>query len=118
MGYMTTVTILNDAWSQIKKNPQQFIENIELGINGIDKFDKRMSNKINSYSVGNHCNPMEVAESHHADNFRLYLVGQNMMTMLGYENDLNNIELRERQLYIAKRLIKWEEEEIRKLKNK
>lgn len=38
MGYMTTITILNDAFDQIKNNPNEFIEQINKGLNGISDF--------------------------------------------------------------------------------
>ena len=34
MGYMTVVSILNDAWHDIKENPKAFIENISKGMQG------------------------------------------------------------------------------------
>jgi hypothetical protein len=115
MGYMTTITILNDAWDTIKRNPEQFLNNISSGMNGITYDRQYGQNRINSYPVGNHCNPMEVAESHHADNARLYLVYQNMMTTFGYPNDLKNIKLRKEFLKVAKQLIKDEEKKIREM---
>jgi len=41
MGYMTTITILNDAWSNIEKNKQEFIDNINAGMVGIDSYRNR-----------------------------------------------------------------------------
>ena len=61
---MTTITILNDAWNTIKEHPKKFIENIDNGMNGYNWFNGKHYHKhINSYGVGNHCNPMEVAQS-------------------------------------------------------
>lgn len=116
MGYMTTITILNDGFDQIKQNPERFVENIQLGMNGINTWRKR-ERKINTYSVGNHCNPMEVAQSHHADEARLYLVYQNMMTTFGWANDLEDIKLRKRLLEEVKFIIEEEERKIKELEN-
>lgn len=30
MGYMTTITILNDDWHEMEKNPKEMVENIWL----------------------------------------------------------------------------------------
>lgn len=120
MGYMTTITILNDAWHIIKENPEEFINNIDNGINGLrrinGKYDR--SKYINSYGVGNHCNPMEVAKSNHADDPRLFLTYGNMMVALGYFNDIDNLQLRKDILKIAKGIIKDEEREIKSLEEK
>lgn len=116
MGYMTTITILNDALDQIKKYPKEFVDNVLNGVNGIDKFGKRENKLINSYGVGNYANPIEVAKSHHADESRLYLVYQNMMVSLGYNDDITDYDLRKKLLKEAKFLIKEEEQRIKKLK--
>jgi len=119
MGYMTTITILNDAWSTIKEHPEEFIENIDQGMNGLSYFNGRYYRKhINSYGVGNHCNPMEVAQSHHADDVRLYLVGQNMMSTFGYFNDIKDIKLRKSLLRKAKWILEQEEKQIKELEEK
>ena len=116
MGYMTTITFLNDGFDQIEKYPEQFIEAIKLGIYGIDKHNKNTSKKfITTHSIGYHGNLVDVAQSHHVDDFRLYLVGQNMMTTFGYANDLDNIKLRKQLLEIVKWIIKDEEKRIKEL---
>ncbi|MDD4779111.1 MAG: hypothetical protein PHT02_00710 [Tissierellia bacterium] len=117
MGYMTTITILNDAWNVIKANPEQFIKNIDMGMNGINKYNGCDRKRINSYSIDGH-SAMKVAISNHADDFRLYLVGQNMMTSFGYVNDIKDLELRKDLLKTTKRLIKDEEQIIKGIENK
>lgn len=83
MGYMTVVSILNDGLDVIKKQPEEFVNNIECGVDGISADRKyRYSNNVNDYPVGNFANPMEVAKSFHADNPQIFYVGQNCMTML------------------------------------
>ena len=115
MGFMTTITFLNDCWDQIEKNPEEFIENIKSGMDGIDRFDNRRIKFINNYGIGNCCNSIDVSSSHHADDFRLYLVGQNMMTTFGYANDINDLELRKKLLETAKWIIEDEESRIKEL---
>ena len=74
MGYMTVVSILNDAWHTIKENPKQFIENIEKGMH-----EYASPKVINHYPVSGYCNPMEVRRSFHANQSNLLLVGGNHM---------------------------------------
>lgn len=120
MGYMTTITILNDAFNQIQKHPKQFVDNIATGMNGVDGYRDR-SKRVNTFNLGNHCNPMQVAEAHHADDFKVYLTFQNLMVEYGYggSRDIRNLDLRMQLLGILKRLVKEEENAIKKLeKNK
>jgi len=119
MGYMTTITFLNDGFDQIEKYPEQFIEAIKLGIYGIDKHNKNTSKKfITTHSIGYHGNLLEVAQSHHADNYRLYLVGRNTMTTFGYANEIDDIEYRKQLVRIAKSIIKDEEKRIKELEER
>ena len=74
MGYMTVVSILNDAWHDIKENPEQFIANIEKGMHDYDT-----SKVIHHYPISGYCNPMEVRRSFHANQSNLLLVGGNHM---------------------------------------
>ena len=126
MGYMTVVSILNDAWDLIKKNPQQFIENIEEGMHGytVSPVTKqRQYSRINTYPIGYHCNPMEVCKSFHADDYQVFLVGGNSLnSLVEFNLDMpkNKLEyLIESQMraeemigYSKKYIIKKIEEEI------
>jgi len=119
MGYMTTVTFLNDGFDQIEEYPEQFIKAIKLGMYGIDKHIKNTGRKfITTHGVGYHGNLVEVAKSHHADDYRLYLVGRNTMTTFGYANEINDIEYRKQLVRMAKRIIKDEEMRIKELEKK
>jgi hypothetical protein len=73
MGYMTIVCILNDAWPTIKENKNQFIANIEEGM------ENYHGGVVKSYPVGNYANPMEVHRSFHANLNRVLVVGGNHM---------------------------------------
>lgn len=116
MGYMTTITILNDGFSQIKNSPAEFVEKIDEGMDGIKRFlGSYERNNINSYGVGNHCNNVLVAKSNHADDPRLFISYQNSMDIIGWGNDSRDIKHRKRLLKIAKDMIKFEEQEIKKL---
>ena len=74
MGYMTVVSILNDAWDTIKEHKEQFIENIEQGMH-----EYHTGKKVNSYPVSNYANPMEVHQSFHANMNKVLVVGGNHM---------------------------------------
>jgi len=116
MGYMTTLTFLNDGFDQIEKYPEQFIDAIKLGMYGIDKHNKNTSRKfITTHGVGYHGNLVEVAKSHHADDYRLYLVGRNAMTTFGYANEIDDIKYRKKLVKMAKCIIKNEEKRIKEL---
>jgi hypothetical protein len=109
MGYMTTITILNDRWSDIEKNPEQFLENIQEGMNGYGAYFNE-SKSINYYSFG-----VRVAKSHHADYPHLYMAFGNSMIGFGYGNDITDVELRKKYLKMAKDILKAEQEEIKRL---
>ena len=117
MGFMTTLTFLNDGFDQIEKFPEQFVNVIKLGMYGIDKHNRNSNRKfITTHGIGYHGNLVEVAKSHHADDYRLYLIGQNMMTTFGYANDdIKDLKLRKKLLETAKWIIKDEEKRIKKL---
>ena len=126
MGYMTTITIRNDGFDSIKKNPEEFIKAIEEGMNGVNKMylnEKGEPDRksVNDYSVGYHSNPLCVALSHHANIPRLYIVHENMMNIIGSNSNLSEkrtLELRKRELQIIKDIINQEEEEIKRLEQK
>lgn len=116
MGYMTVVSILNDGWETIKKNKDQFIENIEAGMksNHSKKF-------INDYSVGNFANPMEVSKPFHVDMPHIFFVGRNSMTVLTdlSSDDLNEMGFQLKEIKEARQMLSFYEKELEeKLKKK
>ena len=115
MGFMTTINILNDGFDQIDKNPKEFIDVIKDGMNGINRLNLREIKNINTYGVGYHGNCVTVARSHHADEPRMYIAHQNSLQIIGLGNELKDIEYRKKNLKIAKEIIKYEEEQIKKL---
>ncbi|WP_342423097.1 hypothetical protein [Paenibacillus sp. FSL E2-0178] len=120
MGYMTTITILNDGFSQIKDNPKEFVDKIGEGMNGNRRFlGSTEINNVNSFGVGNHCNNVIVAKSNHADDPRLFISYQNSMDTIGWGNDdSTHLEYRKRLVKIAKGMIQYEEEQIKKLEQR
>lgn len=117
MGYMTTITILNDAYDAMEKNKEEFFDNISIGMNGHTRHTKGFR-RINCFGIGNYCNYMYVAQSNHANEDRLYLVGGNTMDTFGYANDEKDIEWRKKRLKRAKEILKYEAELIKELEQK
>ena len=64
MGFMTEVSILNDRWDEIRKEPEKFVEQL---------FDASMDSMRYSYIIGQ----TTVAKTHHADDLRVYFSGRN-----------------------------------------
>ncbi len=78
MGWNTTLVLMNDALSEIKKD-QEIGEAIykavqELGIR----------EGIKDIRAGNHINGITVIEQHHADSLMVVAVGGNCGQVLGY----------------------------------
>ena len=71
MGYNTPILILNDALGELEKYPNQFVTGIV-----------QVMDRGGDVPVGNHCNPVHVMQSQHADVFRLLLVQGNQMDEL------------------------------------
>jgi len=115
MGYMTPILFLNDGYSSIKENPEEVTNNV---CKAMDDFN----GKEQFYGVGNHCNPMSALRPEHADVPRLMLAHQNSLVELGFASELGKrldlIELRKRNLKIAKQLIKQEERAIKEMQEK
>lgn len=117
MGFMTVVSILNDGWDTIKKHPDQFIENIEMGMQGDGENGIRLYNSmVNEYPVDNFSNPMEVAKSFHADTPHVFFVGRNCMTMLTDYTAKNKkeIEFQLKRIREAKVLLNNQEKELKR----
>jgi len=115
MGYMTVISVLNDGWETIKNHADEFMENIENGMQGGHVFRRN----VNTFSVGNHCNPMEVSKSFHADNAQVFYVGQNCMTMLTdwTTNNKRDIEFQLKRIKDAKSMINYREKELKEKLN-
>lgn len=82
MGYNTTITILNDALSEIKDNPQEFVEKMTAAI---------ARGREQEIGVGNHANVARVMATAHADVSRLYYNHGNLTTDLSRLNSIENL---------------------------
>lgn len=122
MGFNTTVFLLNDRLDEIKRNPQQFVEEVYQAIlsHGRDK-DRWITGQTT------------VMPTAHADVHRLYMSHGNAMIDLSYpysakEELLKNggdqkrlvwmIEYYRENLKIAKSIMKDWERELKKLEEK
>jgi hypothetical protein len=83
MGFNTTVLILNDAFSFIEDNPEQFVAGI-----------RSKMHEGGEFPVGNHCNAADVKPTMHADIPRVYVSHGNWLSELG---PYANTELRKAQ---------------------
>lgn len=60
MGYMTEIGILNDRWSEIRKDPANFVEQIYQS--------STTYGRVPNYIIGQ----TTVAKTHHADDMKVY----------------------------------------------
>lgn len=117
MGYMTTVTFQNDMWNTIKENPEEFIRTIEEGMSGaIGNYSVLREGEVSDFGIAYYANGLKVAQAHHADDVRLYYVGENMMVPIGHgsgecQNE-SNIAFRKDLLKKAQRLLDVEKRKI------
>lgn len=77
MGFLTTITIRNDALDIFQKYPKEFAEAIFKGINEANK-----SGKETDVGFKNYCNYIMVHPSRHADNETLYLHAGNGVSQI------------------------------------
>ncbi len=66
MGWNTTVLILNDCFSEIERNPEQFVKELKMAINSMQE------RRILGQTI--------VTQTHHADDIMVYAVGRNSIT--------------------------------------
>lgn len=109
MGFNTTILVLNDALDVLENDPEAG-KKIAAGI-------KQMGgggHKSVTVPIGNHCDPVQIIETHHADMTSVIAVGGNYGRQVGlilgrkFKDDLN--ELKEIRKEITR--------EIRKLEGK
>lgn len=80
MGYLTTVTIYNDHFSDIEKNPKEFVEGIKHHMNR----GSRRSGSVIGQS--------KVHKTRHADDHTVYVhMGNTVVEMNPYSDDTKRI---------------------------
>lgn len=100
MGYLTTITIHNDALHCFEEYPKEFGEAIFKGIREAQREHREVSVPFSSYA-----NYISVQPSRHADDETLYIHSGNCVTDLDpWSEDF--MDLIERQLDLAKSLLK------------
>lgn len=77
MGYNTAVLVLNDGLDLLKSDPEAG-RKIHDGI----LMSSRDRSRATDVSLGNHCNPIAVLPSHHADEVQIIAVGGNCIVPL------------------------------------
>jgi hypothetical protein len=82
MGYLTTITIYNDALHLFEEHPKEFAEAIFDSINTANR-----NRTAATVSFFNHGNYIEVQPSRHADDFTVYVHTGNEVTNLNNYDD-------------------------------
>jgi hypothetical protein len=81
MGFNSTVVVLNDALSQIERDPD-FGKNLARAIMEVSRGKPVDVASVSGNSA--HCNVATVIETHHADLYEVTAVGGNCGIRLGY----------------------------------
>jgi ribosome-associated translation inhibitor RaiA len=68
MGYLTTITISNDAYGDIEKHQKEFTEGVLQAMNGT-----QINRGRDYFSVGSFANPVTLQKPRHADDTTLYM---------------------------------------------
>jgi hypothetical protein len=91
MGFNSTLLVLNDALHLIRDDPE-FGKKVYEAVLHLQTTRGRPVD----ISSGNHCNAATAIESHHADGYRMLLVGGNTAYVLGHaghwSKDPNKVE--------------------------
>lgn len=80
MGFNTTVIVLNDALSDIERDPE-FGKKLAAAIRHIGAYCPKGGVNI---SARGHVNAATVVETHHADSNTIVVVGGNQATQIGF----------------------------------
>ena len=82
MGYLTTITIYNDALHVFEEHPKEFAEAIFDGIKTANR--NRTAATVPFFNHGNY---MEVQSSRHADDFTVYVHTGNCVSNLNWYDE-------------------------------
>lgn len=106
MGYLTTITFRNDAYSEFKSHPKKLVEEILDALSG-----SQIAGGYNYFSIGREANPVILQKPRHADDITLYLHSGNTVT------DINSLsEITERNEWAIDQAISEMEYQIIRLK--
>lgn len=113
MGFMTEVSILNDRWSEIRQNPQKFVDEI---------YDASLHQDLHQYRYGYITGQTTVLPTHHADDMRVLYAARNSfldayptrgMSKEQLESHLNRLKQMASYLKVAKEATKRELEKFK-----
>jgi len=110
MGYLTTITIRNDALQTIQDNADVFMEKLlcfcgSWGSLGREEY----------FGVGNHGNPVVLQTPRHADSCTIYVhMGNTVVEMNPYSEHTEEMLARSPDFF--DRVLKFMESEVRELK--
>ena len=114
MGFLTTITFSNDAADQYKKNPERLAEIIDDATIGY-KCD-RNGGRAYSEPIGNHCNPLTVQKTRHADDHTIYVhMGNTVCEMTPYSADTNHILKHNKEYFDS--MLSYMEGQVKALKH-
>jgi hypothetical protein len=107
MGYLTTITIRNDALHTIEKNKDDFMEKLLRFC--------RSGGKEEYFSVGNHGNPVVLQCPRHADHHTVYMhTGNTVVEMHPYSE--RTIKMAEQNPAFFDDALKYLERQVKALK--
>lgn len=119
MGYLTTITIHNDALHSFKEDPKGFGEAI---LRGIEKAD--MEHGEVTIGFGSYCNYISVQKPRHADDHCVYLhYGNTVAAISKYESRFEEFAKRSPEIAMkfvkrAKELVLEAEKFVKSILNK
>lgn len=110
MGYLTTITIKNDALHEFKKYPEEFAKALFNGMNEANNEHKEISVPFSGY-----CNYIEIQPSRHADATTVYVhYGNTVFNLDAWGDDF--LSLVNRDPKIAMEFVKAAESTIKECK--
>jgi GAF domain-containing protein len=83
MGYNTAMIVLNDGMDTLKSDPDVG-EKLYRGILAAGHRQTRNGADSHTVSLGNHCNPVAILPSQHADTLQIVAIGANSIRPLAY----------------------------------
>lgn len=113
MGYLTTLTFLNDAADQYDKHPERLVEIIHDAVNNHQC--SRNGGKSYDEPIGNHCNAITVQRSRHADDHTTYVhMGNGVTEMNPWSADTK--DLLERIPDVFDQYLSYMDQQVKQLK--
>lgn len=92
MGFMTEISVLNDQWDEIKKDPKRFVDEINVLMNGESQYGLADGERtyLGDKAKGTTRGQATVYKSHHADTPRVYIAWRNSFVSINVY-DIENV---------------------------